>query len=484
MPGHTARRCWSFRFSEAALVAAFCASCTDSGDDGSLSAGASSASSGGAPVEPDPEPAALEEGELRPGGATTSDVLDVSAFLQPAANLALADRGDFQSGLQFFQLVWEEAPGRADVDGLGPTFHTDRCVGCHDRNGRAQPARSSAERTSVGVLLRVGVGDEGRPSASYGSQLQPKGLAGASAEVSVRRFEDEHEHRLVDGSVRTLVRPRYELDQFAFGPLEADARISPRLSPQIVGQGLLEAIDEADLLRGEDVDDANDDGVSGRAARLGDGRIGRFGWKASQPDVRTQTAAAFHEDLGITSELFPDENCPPAQLACRQARSGGVPELSTTRLEATAAYVRSLAVPARRNGEDAEVLRGKALFHQVGCASCHRPSYVTGAHAHAELSGQRIWPYTDLLLHDMGEQLADGRPEGGANGSEWRTPPLWTLGLIETVNGRLTLLHDGRARSIDEAILWHGGEATRARTSYEALPESAREALRRFVESL
>lgn len=435
---------------------------------------------------PDPiVPAALEPGELRPGGATTTDEAGVTAFMQPAANLTLARRTDFESGRQFFLLEWEVAPGKAETDGLGPTFLASHCTGCHDRNGRGQPARSPDDRSSVGVLVRLGVGDRGAQLPAYGSQLQPFGIDGVAGEGWARRTETTLVHVASDGSEHELSMPRYELVDLAFGDPGDDVHLSPRLTPQLVGQGLLEAIADADLLALEDANDDDGDGISGRVARLADGQLGRFGWKAAQPSVIAQSAAAFAEDLGISSAAHPTENCPSAQATCKASPNGGAPELSALRMRLTASYLRLLAVPARRAGDAPEVLRGKAAFAAARCSSCHHPSFVTRDDAlEAELAGQSIWPYTDLLLHDLGTGLADDLPEGAADGHEWRTPPLWSLGLLETINDRRALLHDGRARTIEEAILWHGGEATGSRTAYESLSADDRRALLRFVESL
>jgi CxxC motif-containing protein (DUF1111 family) len=212
--------------------------------------------------------------------------------------------------------------------------------------------------------------------------------------------------------------------------------------------------------------------------------LGRFGWKANEPTVAQQTAGAFLGDMGITTPIFPEQNCTDAVPDCRTAADGGTPEIEPDDFMKVVLYASSLAVPARRDWDDPEVLRGKALFNEIGCAACHTPVLETGVHPTIPaLSNQTIRPYTDLLLHDMGEGLADGRPDFQATGSEWRTPPLWGLGLIETVNGHTNLLHDGRARNLTEAILWHGGEARQARDRFAGLDQSEREALLRFLNS-
>lgn len=428
---------------------------------------------------PDAGIAALEDGELAPGGATTTDNVGAGAFTVQAANLPLARRAEFEAGLQFFQLPWVVAPGRADTDGLGPTFHADSCLGCHARNGRGGLQT---------ILLRIGLGPDNTPDPNYGSQLQPFGIAGVPREGTPVRSEVTVSHARADGTSVALLEPSYAIVDPGYGAFGADLRISPRIAPQIVGQGLLEAISEADVIAGADPDDANGDGISGRVHWVDDGgaaRVGRFGWKGMHASVESQTAAAFSEDLGITSSRFPYANCPGAQSACLAAPNGGSPELNATRLKVTVAYMRLLGVPARRGGDTTEVLQGKALFASVGCASCHRPSFRTRADAaEPELAGQLVWPYTDLLLHDLGERLADHRKEGDAGPREWRTPPLWGLGLVPVVNGTRFLLHDGRARDLDEAILWHDGEAAASRLAYEQLSTVEQARLRAFVESL
>jgi CxxC motif-containing protein (DUF1111 family) len=269
--------------------------------------------------------------------------------------------------------------------------------------------------------------------------------------------------------------------------------LSPRLAQPLLGLGLLEAIPEADILALADPDDADGDGISGRANRVWDPesqqmQLGRFGHKASQATVLAQTATAFNEDIGITSPLLPEENCGVQQPLCQQAPSGRDKsgfEIDEQRLRLAAFFTRHIAVPAARGWGDAAVERGREQFFAAGCASCHTPGHTTGEVAgDASLSGQRIWPYTDLLLHDMGEGLADGRPVFAASGREWRTPPLWGLGLAEQVNGNRRFLHDGRARNLLEAILWHGGEALAAREAVRQLDADDRRDLIRFLASL
>jgi CxxC motif-containing protein (DUF1111 family) len=265
--------------------------------------------------------------------------------------------------------------------------------------------------------------------------------------------------------------------------------LSPRVAPQMIGLGLLEAIREEDIVAQADPDDLDGDGISGRPNRVWDaeaGRValGRFGWKSNQPNVRQQVLGAFNGDMGITSSLFAGDDCTEAQGSCREAPSGGAPELRPDFADPVIVYSRTLAVPARRKWNDPVVKQGQALFAQAKCSSCHLPTSRTGVAALPELADQTIHAYTDLLLHDMGPGLADGRPDFEASGSEWRTPPLWGIGLFKTVNRHTYYLHDGRARDLAEAILWHGGEGGASRDAFVKMSSGDRAALLAFLGSL
>ena len=271
--------------------------------------------------------------------------------------------------------------------------------------------------------------------------------------------------------------------------------MSPRVAPPMIGAGLLEAVPDRDILARADPEDSDGDGISGRPNRVwseehGKAMLGRFGWKAGQPTLIQQAAAAFRGDIGISTPLFPLPygDCTETQPACLDAPHGndanGV-EAGDALFDVLMFYVRNLAVPARRKPEHPLVLQGKRLFYEAGCTGCHTPKFVTRrASIGAEQSFQLIWPYTDLLLHDMGPGLADNRPEGEATGREWRTPPLWGIGLTEVVNGHRFFLHDGRARGLLEAVLWHGGEAEAAKERVVDMTEEEREALLAFLRSL
>jgi CxxC motif-containing protein (DUF1111 family) len=356
------------------------------------------------------------------------------------------------------------------------------------------------------MLVRLSVTGQGphgepRPHPAYGDQLQNRGIPGrVPAEGRAILSYAEHEVRFADGETVRLRMPKIEFAALQFGEFGGDILVSPRIAPAMVGLGLLEAVPEEAILAiaGEQ----EKLGVSGRPNYVWDHEnsrtvLGRFGWKAGQPNLRQQTAAAFFGDIGATSHFFPEENCTGVQLQCLDVPSaskcggqGGCtgnyrPEVVPSRLSNITLYLQTLAVPARRNVNEPEVKRGEQLFSQANCSVCHvrqlRTAAKTAIPAAADLT---IHAYTDLLLHDMGEGLADGRPEFLADGREWRTPPLWGIGLVREVSGHSDLLHDGRARNVTEAILWHGGEAERSREAFRVLPKADRDALVKFVNSL
>lgn len=423
------------------------------------------------------------------GGAGT--VFDVSenAFGFPAANLDSARRDAFFAGRSLFRANWVIAPASAaGRDGLGPLFNAASCAACHFKDGRGLAPEPG--EPFVGLLLRLSARD-GAAHPVYGEQIQTRGVPGVPPEAVPVVAYEEMPGRYGDGTSYSLRRPAYRLERPGYGPIEASGvLLSPRLAPAVFGTGLLEAIPEGRVLERADPEDADGDGISGRPNRVPDLRaggkaLGRFGWKAGRPTVEQQVAAAFQGDMGVTSSLFPRENHTAAQKAAEGHPSGGEPEIDDEKLGFVTLYMRLLAVPGRRAPGDPRVSRGRAHF-RAACAGCHVPRYETGdVPGFPELSRQAIFPYTDLLLHDMGEGLADGRPEFEAGGCEWRTPPLWGIGLAERVGGgRAFYLHDGRARSLAEAILWHGGEGQAAREYFRNLPASEREALVAFLRDL
>ncbi|WP_423842074.1 di-heme oxidoreductase family protein [Acanthopleuribacter pedis] len=446
------------------------------------------------PTPSDPRFTALEPGEELAGGATTVFDTGPNAFAFSARNMSAARRTDFLVGNSFFEQNWVIAPASTQGrDGLGPLFNARSCSSCHLHDGRGRPPRN--QEGMVSMLLRLSIPGQDPhggplPHPTYGDQLNERSVPGVPGEAETRLSYTEVPGTYADGTPYRLRRPQIEIHNWAYQAPSQALAVSPRVAPAMIGLGLLESISEADLLTNVDEADADGDGVSGRAnfvwdAAAGAHRLGRFGWKANQPNLRQQTAGAFLGDIGITSELFSAENCGEGQDDCAKAPNGGQPELSESMLDQVTFYSQTLAVPARRDADAANVLAGKKLFYEAKCTACHVPSYTTPVREDfPELSNQKIWPYTDLLLHDMGEALADHRADYRADGREWRTPPLWGIGLLETVSGHMELLHDGRARGVAEAVLWHGGEAAAARERFRAMSATERANLVAFVKSL
>jgi CxxC motif-containing protein (DUF1111 family) len=420
------------------------------------------------------------------GGPATVRERGPNAFSLPIPGLPAEDRRAFSVGNSLFRDNWVIAPASAEGrDGLGPLFNANSCSACHQEDGRGRPP-ASARDVGLGMVVFVSPLDaDGKDHPTYGKQLQDQAIPGTRPEVAIELSEARTRGTHADGREWELVRLRPMLSEPAYGPI-GDVRLSVRIGPQLIGGGLLEAVPDEAILASEDPTDRDGDGISGRAHRdPATGRVGRFGWKASQPTLEHQVRAAFHEDIGITSEEHPAEALSPLQRAAISAPSGGAPEVDAHKVARVAHYCRSLAVPAQRDAQDPAVERGRALFADAGCIACHSPTLRTGGGSPiAALRDAEFHPYTDLLLHDMGDGLADDRADGGASGREWRTPPLWGIGLVETVNGHTRFLHDGRARNLEEAVLWHGGEAQRARDAFGRMPAADRESLLRFLRSL
>jgi CxxC motif-containing protein (DUF1111 family) len=414
------------------------------------------------------------------------------AFSRPLAGLTESERERFFRGRSLFNQSWVVAPAKDDrVDGLGPLYNRLACVSCHARNGRGLPPERPDERMQS-MLVRLSVAGQGaqggpRPHPAYGDQFNEEGVPGVAGEGRVSLRWVKVVHRLPEGERVPLRRPQLAFSELAYGPM-GRVLTSPRVGQQMVGMGLLDAV-PAEALEAM-ANAPRVDGVKGRVNRVwnpesGKTEAGRFGYKANMPSLRAQIAGAFLGDLGITSALHPDENCSPVQLACRKAPTGGAPELGAEQLDEVEFYLAHLAVPARRDADSPAVRRGEALFAAAGCSQCHRPNLNTGPSPRFPLLALKtIAPYTDLLIHDMGAGLGDGRPDFLASGREWRTPPLWGIGLTATISEAARYLHDGRARSLGEAILWHGGEAKVARRRFARLGKADREDLLTFLKSL
>lgn len=406
--------------------------------------------------------------EARLGGDTTvphiayadgAAVAPALAFSQLALNTQAPHQQHFLEGRRLFNTRFDTGAHvdprnpifTAQVGKLGPLFNAVRCATCHVNNGRGTLPALGAPVEALVLKLDA--------ASPLGTQVQNQ-----EATVKVSRY-DARDVRLADGTVVALRKPIFESGM----PLKA----SPRIARQLVGMGLLEALDEASVLALADENDCDGDGISGRPSLVkdpltGQQRLGRFGWKAEKVSVEHQVADALDADMGVTTRYFPH---------------GAAPELADADLDHLATYMRLLGVLPQRNAAAANVQRGEAIFSSIGCSNCHRASATTGTtHPYEELRAQRIKPFTDLLLHDMGPDLAD--ETGMSSAAEWRTAPLWGVGFTREVSGTVNLLHDGRAGSVLEAVLWHGGEAKAARDAVVAGSKDDREALISFVESL
>lgn len=429
-----------------------------------------------------------------PGGTATFVEYDplsersVDALSQPFGNLSAEERMQFVVGNSFFTHAWVSAGASvAGRDGLGPLFNAAACQDCHIRDGRGRPPQHEKDAINA-VVVRIALAD-GSPDPVYGNQIQTRSLPGLPAEARVRVRWLNDSFRLPDGETIARRRPELLLDRWGYGPPAKGLRAGLRIAPPMTGLGLLEAIPAAAIRAQTEAP-----GATGRVQTLAPQpgaeapALGRFGWKASKVSVAEQSLDAFVNDLGITSSRFPLDACTPPQrrAGCKDFPHGGTPELEPGIETAVLVYARHLAPPARRNIAQPAIAAGQRLFESIGCQSCHRARWETGVSPDSPASShQVIWPYTDLLLHDMGPELADGLIEGQASGQHWRTPPLWGLGQVKSVGGEQAgYLHDGRARTLAEAIVWHGGDARSARDAWAALPKAQRRQVLAFLSSL
>ncbi|WP_379064685.1 di-heme oxidoredictase family protein [Mesorhizobium sp. UC74_2] len=452
-----------------------------------------------------------EEYELMQGGAGTSRKrVTADAFSQSSANITFEEEGTFKLGNAIFRKNWVSSPSSTQAsDGLGPLFNARACQTCHLKDGRGHPPEGKADATSMFLrLAREASTEEEKaqraerkvlnfPDPTYGTQLQDLAVPGLVGEGRMRITYVEQPVTLGDGTKVSLRKPSYVVDGLGYGPMDPATTLSPRVTPAMIGLGLIEQIHPADILANADPEDRDGDGISGRPNIVrdeltGELALGRFGWKAQTPSIRQQSADAFAGDIGISTPEVPRHwgDCTKAQKACLDMPNGvqerlGPVEAPTPVMDLVTFYSQNLAVPARRDVDKQPVLAGKKAFYEMGCASCHTPKFVTRRDApNKAQSFQLIWPYSDFLLHDMGEGLADGQAVGDATGNEWRTPPLWGIGLTQRVSGHTFFLHDGRARNLTEAILWHGGEGRKARDRFAAAGAGERDALIKFLESL
>lgn len=462
--------------------------------------------------------------EIKQGGDTGITITSSESYSKPSSNIPASRKGDFFIGNAFFRQPWVVAPASTDSrDGLGPLFNVAACQSCHIKDGRGH-APVSADDDADSLLIRLAMPAttpeqqqqlqnslvEKIPHAVYGGQLQDRGIQGVAAEARVQVTWSPEPVKFADGHVEMLRRPTFTLSNPGYGEFDPELMVSPRIALPMIGLGLLEQIPEADIKRQADAKDKDGNGITGKFnwvmdPQTGKTALGRFGWKAGQTRLLTQNQSAFNEDMGLTSRIRPIESCTKNQPECLNAPTGadeqgdgGSPvEVSNDVAKFVEFYTRNLAVPHRRNADDPLVLAGKKQFYDIGCVQCHTPRYQlpTTDDDRLEQHGQIIYPYTDMLLHDMGDDLADRTIAGHlppkdaqveflANSFEWRTPALWGIGLAQTVDPQATFLHDGRARTPMEAVLWHGGEAEPQKQQVLKLDKKGREALNAFLLSL
>lgn len=408
---------------------------------------------------------------MPPAGNATVAYEPNQAFLKLLTIIEDSEISSVSQGRELFIAQWLSAPNsRVALDGLGPLFNANACTACHIANGRVRPYHDEG-RLDQSLLIRVS-DSTGNAHPVYGGQLQTKATAG-DAEATIT-WSLNNETQKIDYAFNSAS----QIDGYNTG-----ARLSPHLS----GMGLLDLVEDSTLLEFADENDLNNDGISGRPHYVNEEsniRLGRFGWKAINSSLRTQNAGALSQDMGLTSPVHTQENCSHEQTVCAEEVNGGTPEVSEQTLTAIVNFMTALGVPDRRINDQTGFDNGSRLFESIGCSSCHRPTLTTGqSEKFNALSQQLIYPYTDLLLHDMGESLDDGVIEKNAQSNEWRTPPLWGIGIVEQSEGA-RFLHDGRAENIEQAINWHGGEAEQVKQTYNLLDDNEKNTLLEFLRAI
>lgn len=418
-----------------------------------------------------------------------------SLLLKPIKKLNDEEYDQFILGRSFFTIPWVEAPSATTArDGLGPLFNANTCVSCHPRNGRGTLFNSKGN-TARSLVVRLSIPSNGSllhetkkekmgfvPEPTYGAQISINGVHGVPFEAKPKVEFEEVSVVFPDGEKDTILKPKYTLIENNYGEFNKNTSYTFRMAPSLHGLGLLEDISNEDILANQDINDKNNDGISGKANMVYSPltkqiELGKYTWKASSATILEQTAGAAHNDMGLTSSLIQVENCTDSQKLCNEApKPRDKNDITDLRLDAMAYYIRNLK--AYKPKETKSFKEGLEIFEEVSCSKCHITNFKTK-------SGLNIAPYTDLLLHDMGDDLSDGRSEFKANKNEWRTAPLWGLALHEKITAKKPrLLHDGRARNFQEAILWHGGEASGAKNAYMSLAKEKREKLIKFLERL
>ncbi len=468
--------------------------------------------------------ATFDPQEIKQGGDTGVSITSAESYSKPSSNLTALRKGDFFVGNAFFKQPWVIAPASTDSrDGLGALFNVAACQSCHIKDGRGHaPMTSSDDADSLLIRLAMPASnDEQRQQLQssmiekvahpmYGGQLQDRGIQSVPAEARIEVQWTDKPVTFADGHIETLRAPTFTLTNPGYGAFDDELMVSPRIALPMIGLGLLDQIPDTDIKKQAVSASKDTTAISGKFnwvmdPQTGQTALGRFGWKAGQTKLVTQNQSAFNEDMGLTSNIRPIESCTPLQTACLKATTGSdaqgdnkpAVEVSDEVVKFVEFYTRNLAVPNRRDADNEQVLAGKKHFYNLGCQSCHTPRYQLPKtnDDHLEQHGQVIYPYTDLLLHDMGDDLADRTIAGKlpskdaqveflANSYEWRTPALWGIGLAQTVDPQATFLHDGRARTLLEAVLWHGGEAKAQQQKVLQLDKQGRAELNAFLQSL
>lgn len=432
------------------------------------------------PTNPDN---AVDTNWLPAGGAATIASNISRPFLQIIPTLPSSSLGGVSAGRELFITQWTPAgEGRVLFDGVGPIFNANSCTQCHSSEGR-KPAFTLNGELNDAMLFRLG-SKQGVAHPYYGEQMQHQSI---SADVAT---EGKMYYEVITATENNPNGVRFDFTPNDPSQPLGDSVISGRLSPQLVGMGMLNLIPDANIIAAADADDSDKDGISGRVHWVIEGnqqQIGRFGWKAINSSLRTQNANAMSQDMGLTTSVFAEPNCTVSQFVCKTLPNGGIEngsEVIDASLDAVTDFMTALAVPERRIENLQTFNQGANLFAQTGCASCHTPQQKTGDSLRFPLLSQQvIYPYTDLLLHDMGTGLDDGVKEKNAESYEWRTPPLWSIGIVAR-DPQARFLHDGRASSLTEAILWHGGEAEGAKNRFKQLPTDKKESLLTFLNGI
>lgn len=385
----------------------------------------------------------------------------------------------FVLGRSFFTIPWVEAPAATTArDGLGPLFNANSCASCHPRQGGGAAVTTDGP-VDRSIVLRLSRDGNGQPDLSYGAQLSINGVQDVPFEGQLNARLNKSMHRYADGTKVELSNPDFFITQLNYAALSKHTKTTALRAPLLMGLGLIDDIPTAQITQYADIDDDNADGISGKphwvnSLEHGEKRLGRLGWKATATNVIEQTALALHHDMGLTTSWLSAENCAPQQIKCLDYYRSSELDVPPFRLQAMAYFLGHLRTPKSAKIASSE---GEKWFNKIGCNACHRVGYTTK-------HGVTVNPYSDFLLHDMGPQLGAGFKVGDAHVNEWRTAPLWGLGLAKILNPKAGYLHDGRASTIEQAVLWHGGEAQSSQQKFSQLSPAQRQSVIEFLNTL